>query len=73
VANGGAWIHYNMHLQASVSNGSLCEYHHLAVVAYCQFADGLPESQDGWMRLSDKPGLGFDIKPEAVAELLVKA
>jgi L-alanine-DL-glutamate epimerase-like enolase superfamily enzyme len=73
VANGGAWIHYNMHLQAGVANGTLCEYHHLAVVAYSQLAHGLPEPENGWLRLPETPGLGFDIKPEAVAEFLVKA
>lgn len=47
IANGGAWIHYNMHLQAGAPNGTLCEYHNLAVIAYGQLANNLPEPQNG--------------------------
>ena len=72
IANGGAWIHYNMHLQAGMSNGSLCEYHHLAVVAYEQLCDDLVKPKDGWMELDERPGLGFDIKPEAIKEFGVR-
>lgn len=68
VANGGAWIHYNMHLQAGVSNGTLCEYHNLAVEAYKQLSDDLAEPSDGWLEMDDRPGLGFSIKPEAARE-----
>lgn len=68
IANGGAWIHYNMHLQAGAPNGTLCEYHNLAVIAYRQLANNLPEPENGWLTMPDAPGLGFDINQEAVRE-----
>jgi len=68
IANGGAWIHYNMHLQAGVSNGTLGEYHYLAIEAYKRISDDLIEPVGGWLEMDERPGLGFTIKPEAIEE-----
>lgn len=68
-ANGGAWPHHNMHLHAGLANGSLVEYHSVAVDC-CKLAfDGLPDPTDGLLSLPETPGLGFEPNRERVAEL----
>lgn len=68
-ANGGAWPHHNMHLHAGLANGSLVEYHSVAVELCKQVFDGLPEPTQGMLTLPDTPGLGFRPNRERVAEL----
>ena len=68
-ANGGAWPHHNMHLHAGLANGSLVEYHSVAVEVCKQVFDGLPEPQAGMLALPETPGLGFRPNRERVAEL----
>ncbi len=68
-ANGGAWPHHNMHLHAGLANGTLVEYHSVAVECCKQVFDGLPEPQQGVLRLPDAPGLGFAPARERIAEL----
>ena len=68
-ANGGAWPHHNMHLHAGLANGSLVEYHSVAVEVCKQVFDGLPEPQAGLLALPETPGLGFRPNRERVAEL----
>jgi L-rhamnonate dehydratase len=68
-ANGGAWPHHNMHLHAGLANGSLVEYHSVAVECCKLVFDGLPEPTDGMLTLPDTPGLGFRPNRERVAEL----
>lgn len=68
-ANGGAWPHHNMHLHAGLANGSLVEYHCVAVECCKQVFDDLPEPSDGMLTLPETPGLGFKPNRERVAEL----
>ncbi|HXD42569.1 MAG TPA: mandelate racemase/muconate lactonizing enzyme family protein [Ramlibacter sp.] len=68
-ANGGAWPHHNMHLHAGLANGSLIEYHSMAVECCKQVFDGLPEPENGVLSLPEAPGLGFKPNRERVAEL----
>lgn len=68
-ANGGAWPHHNMHLHAGLANGSLVEYHSVAVEVCKQVFDGLPEPEQGLLALPETPGLGFRPNRERVAEL----
>lgn len=68
-ANGGAWPHHNMHLHAGLANGSLVEYHSVAVEVCKQVFDGLPEPQAGLLALPETPGLGFRPNRERIAEL----
>lgn len=68
-ANGGAWPHHNMHLHAGLANGSLVEYHSVAVEVCKQVFDDLPEPREGMLALPEKPGLGFRPNRERVAEL----
>ena len=68
-ANGGAWPHHNMHLHAGLANGSLVEYHAVAVEVCQQIFDELPVPQQGVLNLPETPGLGFRPHRERVAEL----
>lgn len=68
-ANGGAWPHHNMHLHAGLANGSLVEYHSVAVDCCKLVFDDLPDPADGWLTLPETPGLGFEPNRERVAEL----
>jgi L-alanine-DL-glutamate epimerase-like enolase superfamily enzyme len=68
-ANGGAWPHHNMHLHAGLANGSLVEYHSVAVEVCKQVFDGLPEPTQGVLPLPETPGLGFRPNRDRIAEL----
>ncbi|MDP3811455.1 MAG: mandelate racemase/muconate lactonizing enzyme family protein [Hydrogenophaga sp.] len=69
LANGGAWPHHNMHLHAGLANGTLVEYHSVAVDC-CQLVfDDLPVPHAGVLALPDTPGLGFRPNRERIAEL----
>ncbi|AOF85295.1 hypothetical protein BSY239_526 [Hydrogenophaga sp. RAC07] len=69
LANGGAWPHHNMHLHAGLANGTLVEYHSVAVDC-CQLVfDDLPVPQAGVLKLPEAPGLGFRPNRERIAEL----
>ncbi len=68
-ANGGAWPHHNMHLHAGLANGSLVEYHAVAVECCKLVFDGLPEPQNGILTLPELPGLGFAPNRERIVEL----
>ncbi|HYF16285.1 MAG TPA: mandelate racemase/muconate lactonizing enzyme family protein [Ramlibacter sp.] len=67
-ANGGAWPHHNMHLHAGLANGSLVEYHSVAVECCKLIFDGLPEPSQGLLALPDAPGLGFRPNRERIAD-----
>ena len=69
IDNGGAWPFHNMHLHAGVANGGMVEYHYVAVQMLRQIFDGLPEPQDGWLTLPERPGLGFSPDAARVKEL----
>ena len=69
VANGGAWPHHNMHLHAGLANGTLVEYHYVAVLCCREIFDGLADPVDGWLALPQSPGLGFAPRADAVREL----
>jgi L-alanine-DL-glutamate epimerase-like enolase superfamily enzyme len=68
-ANGGAWPHHNMHLHAGLANGSLVEYHSVAVEVCKQVFDDLPEPSQGMLALPEAPGLGFRPNRERIADL----
>jgi L-rhamnonate dehydratase len=67
-ANGGAWPHHNMHLHAGLANGSLVEYHSVAVECCKLIFDDLPEPSQGVLALPDVPGLGFRPNRERIAQ-----
>lgn len=69
LANGGAWPHHNMHLHAGLANGTLVEYHAVAVACCQQVFDDLPVPKSGVLMLPEAAGLGFRPNRERVAEL----
>jgi len=71
ISNGGGCPYHNMHLQAGVANGTSIEYQLNSAGACQMIFDGLPEIEDGWLRLPQAPGLGFSPNAEAVAEFAV--
>ncbi len=68
IDNGGAWPFHNMHLHAGLANGGLVEMHYLAVECCKQVFRGLPEPENGWLALPEKPGLGFDADEDSVRD-----
>ena len=69
IANGGAWPFHNMHLHAGLAHGGFVEWHRSAVLLCEQIYRGLPQAQDGWLRLPDTPGFGFEPDWDAVREI----
>ena len=45
------------------------EMHYLAVELCRKIYRGLPEAEDGWLKLPDAPGLGFEPDRDAIAEI----
>lgn len=67
VDNGGAWPFFNQHLQAGLSNGGLVEYHYSSVEVCKQIYTGLPQPREGWLTMTETPGLGFDLNTAALS------
>ncbi len=63
-ANGGGWPYHNLHLVGGFANATLVEFHYMASEACKAVYTGLPEPENGWLTLPDKPGLGFEIDRE---------
>ncbi|RDW14762.1 mandelate racemase/muconate lactonizing enzyme family protein [Paracoccus thiocyanatus] len=60
MTNGGGWPIFNAHLLCGLSNGGPVEFHHGMYETGKRFFKGTPHPKDGWMTLSDKPGLGYE-------------
>jgi len=64
--------HFDFHLQAAVPNGWRAEIHVnnwlTANVVYKE----LPKLADGWVTLTEKPGLGLELNEDAVKEFQAK-
>lgn len=69
IDNGGAWPLHNMHLHAGVSNGGMVEWHYVAVECLSQIYRNFPQPKDGWLSLSEEPGLGFEPDLDALERL----
>lgn len=71
IDNGGAWPFFNAHLQAGIANGGLVEWHYSSVEACRLIYDGLAEAADGWLTMSDAPGLGFELNRDRLQNHLI--
>lgn len=67
MSNGGGWPIFNMHLLCGVMNGGAVEFHYGIWQVGKHFFEGTPDPENGIMRLSGRPGLGFTPRPEALA------
>lgn len=72
IANGGAWPHHNMHLQAGMANGTRVEFHYLAWKVGEAIFQNTPQPVQGWVTLPETPGLGLEPNFEAIKEFRVK-
>ena len=68
ITSGGAYPLHNMHLQAGVSNGTKVEWHLPVVAMMRRLYSGFPEPVGGRISMSEAPGLGFELIPEALRE-----
>lgn len=67
-SGGGGCPFHNMHIQAGFANGSRLEYQTSSARAGEKLFTGLPKIENGVLRLPERPGLGFDADPAAIAE-----
>jgi L-rhamnonate dehydratase len=67
--NGGGYALFNMHLHAGVANGGMVEWHVSSVQLEREFYDQRFELEKDKLRLPERPGLGFDLKPEIRRQL----
>ncbi|MFD2236570.1 mandelate racemase/muconate lactonizing enzyme family protein [Aureimonas populi] len=73
IANGGAFPFHNSHLHAGLANGGLVEWH-LAAVEMCRtLFKGLPDKVGETLAAPRRPGLGFDLDHDALAEFAGRA
>jgi len=57
-----------VHLVASLINFEILEYHaEFYTEHYFTVFDGFPRQQDGYVALSDAPGLGLEINEDEIA------
>ncbi len=54
---------HNIALQAGVPNGGLVEYHFHKWMAYNAIFEKVPQPEDGYLAVSQEPGLGLNIRP----------
>jgi L-alanine-DL-glutamate epimerase-like enolase superfamily enzyme len=64
IDNGGGYALFNMHLHAGVANGGMVEWHVSSVALEREFYDQRFELERDRLRLPERPGLGFNLKPE---------
>lgn len=72
MANGGAWPHHNMHLQAGMAHGTMVEYHLAAVDGCRSIYNDLAVPENGMLRLPEGPGLGFAPDPDRLREVAAR-
>ena len=64
--------HFDLHLQAAVPNGWRAEFHVNNRLTWNAIYQEVPEPVDGWVTLSERPGLGLELNPDAVKEYRAK-
>ena len=64
--------HFDIHLHAAVPNGWRAEIHVNNWLTANTIYKDLPGTANGWITLTEKPGLGLDLNEDAVNEYRVK-
>ncbi|MBZ6075889.1 mandelate racemase/muconate lactonizing enzyme family protein [Microvirga puerhi] len=62
---------HNIALHAGIGNGGLVEYHYHKWMAYNALFEEVPQPEDGWLRVSLKPGFGLEPKDGVIKEYSV--
>lgn len=68
VSTGGGWYLQNAHLIGGVRNGWLTEYHLIRERIYEVIYENPPVAKNGRLPFTEKPGLGLDLKVDAITE-----
>jgi L-alanine-DL-glutamate epimerase-like enolase superfamily enzyme len=63
---------HNIALHAGLGNGGLVEYHFHKWMAYNAIFESVPQPEDGYLRVSQEPGLGLNPKAGIVKEYRAK-
>ncbi len=71
VFHGGGATYHNAHLHAGLAQASGIEHQLSSARAAEKIFDGLPEFRDGHLEMTDRPGLGFEIRDGAIGEFAV--
>jgi len=64
--------HFDLHLHAAVSNGWRAEFHVNNRLTWNALYKEVPAPAGGWVTLSERPGLGLELNPDAVKEYRAK-
>ena len=64
--------HFDLHLQAAVPNGWRAEFHVNNWLTWDVLYKEVPGPINGWVSLSERPGLGVELNEDAVKEYRVK-
>jgi L-rhamnonate dehydratase len=64
--------HFDLHLQAAVPNGWRAEFHVNNWLTWNALYKEVPEPVGGWVTLSERPGLGLELNPDAIKEYRAK-
>ncbi|HWL46624.1 MAG TPA: mandelate racemase/muconate lactonizing enzyme family protein [Sphingomonadaceae bacterium] len=73
ILNGGAGALQNMHLHAGLAHGGMCEWHVPFMELCGQLYRDMPRPADNRLAIPERPGLGFEPNPDAIAELAARA
>lgn len=71
VHNGGSWLFHNMHLHGGLNNGGMVEYHLWCVRFMQMFFTGLPDQEDGYIKMPSAAGNGFSLNYDSLREYKV--
>ena len=64
--------HFDLHLHAAVPNGWRAEIHVNNWLTWNVLYKDAPGPVNGWVNLTEKPGLGLELNEDAVKEYRVK-
>ena len=67
ITNGGGATLHTAHLIAGATNGIACEWHpYMVAGGMASVFKHTTEPVNGWLEMSEKPGLGFELNPDAL-------
>jgi L-rhamnonate dehydratase len=69
IDNGGGYALFNMHLHGGLANGGMVEWHMSSVALERSFYIERFELDKGRLVLPERPGLGFELKPEILKRM----